>query len=319
VAGEEQLQWERDNARLAAIGAALSAILAIAAGLYLTSKIQSGSDDDAIDQIKLIHAHKTDLVISSVIQGISTALLAIPLYYLFRATRLRRPQLPAGIRFVILLAPILGGVTSVIHQIQTAKVTDKIVAQLPLNVKIAEDRIKDEVGHGAIVAVGGIGTAAALGIAFMFTLISLNAMRAGLLSRFMGILGIIVGVLVVIPLQGQLPFPVVQVFWLGALAVLFLDRWPPPGRGPAWESTEAIPWPTAQERRDELSGGPAEPRPARGGWGARARTPEPVEQVEVEDEDAAEDPHTSQHTREAARPRESPTHPRSKKRKRKRR
>ena len=42
-------------------------------------------------------------------------------------------------------------------------------------------------------------------IALGFVLISLNAMRAGLLTRFMGVLGIIVGALLVFPI----PSPVV--------------------------------------------------------------------------------------------------------------
>ena len=72
-------------------------------------------------------------------------------------------------------------------------------------------------------------------------MIALNAMRAGLLSRFMGILGIFVGVVLVIPLGVQ----ILQLFWFAALGLLFLGRWPG-GRGPAWETGEAIPWPGAR-------------------------------------------------------------------------
>jgi hypothetical protein len=139
----------------------------------------------------------------------------------------------------------------------------------------------------------------------MFILVSLNAMRAGLLSRFMGVLGIIVGVLLVIPLQGDLP--VVQVYFLAALAAMFLNQWPG-GRGPAWDTGEAIPWPSAAEKRDALSGG----EPTARGRPGRQRT----EEADVEDEPLHDEP---LHTREAARPRASAQHPRSKKRKRKRR
>jgi hypothetical protein len=76
-------------------------------------------------------------------------------------------------------------------------------------------------------------------------------MRAGVLSKFMGIVGIIVGVLFVIPILGSVP--IVEVFWVGALGLLFLDRWPQGGRGPAWDSGEAIPWPTAQDRAAEMA------------------------------------------------------------------
>jgi hypothetical protein len=41
---------------------------------------------------------------------------------------------------------------------------------------------------------------------------------------------------------------VLMAFWLGAAGSLFLGNWPG-GRGPAWESGEPDPWPTAAERR----------------------------------------------------------------------
>jgi hypothetical protein len=307
VGREEQLRWERDNAQWAAIAAALSAILTIAAGLYFRSKV-TGSPDDNVEGIILVHANKGDLLVSSILQAFGTALLAAPLYYLFRAVRARREQLPAPIRYLVIGAPIVGAVVSIIHQIQLNSVSDKVVKLLPLPPDAAKQLVTDRLGEGGVVAVSGLGTAAGLGIAFMFILISLNAMRAGLLSRFMGILGIIVGVLLVIPLQGNLP--VVQVFFMGALAALFLDRWPQ-GRGPAWASGTEIPWPSAAETRDARMGGDGA---ARGRPGRVAADPD----VSLEGDDDVID--APVHTREAARPRaSSPTHPRSKKRKRKRR
>ncbi len=41
---------------------------------------------------------------------------------------------------------------------------------------------------------------------------------------------------------------IVEIFWLGSLAYLFLGRWPG-GRGAAWESGQAEPWPTPAQRR----------------------------------------------------------------------
>jgi hypothetical protein len=83
-------------------------------------------------------------------------------------------------------------------------------------------------------------------------------MRAGLLSRFMGILGIIAGFLVVIPI---LPGAFIQLFWIVALGMLFLGRWPN-GRGPAWSVLEPVPWPTAadaQAARQAAEKGEPEP------------------------------------------------------------
>ena len=78
-------------------------------------------------------------------------------------------------------------------------------------------------------------------------MISLNAMRAGLVSRLVGTLGIIVGVLYVIPIGIQ----ILQLFWLGGLGLLFLNRWPG-GRGPAWQTGEEIAWPGAAQQRQEI-------------------------------------------------------------------
>ena len=100
-------------------------------------------------------------------------------------------------------------------------------------------------------------------------MVGVNGMRVGLLSRFMGVLAIIVGALLVLPLipGGQ---GVVQIFWTAALGALFLGRWPG-GRGPAWESGMAEPWPTAADRRQasaETTEQPTDPVPGEGDDGA---------------------------------------------------
>jgi hypothetical protein len=46
------------------------------------------------------------------------------------------------------------------------------------------------------------------------------------------------------------PIPIVQVYWLGALAMLFAGR-NPSGTPPAWQSGEAMPWPSAAEMREQ--------------------------------------------------------------------
>jgi hypothetical protein len=60
----------------------------------------------------------------------------------------------------------------------------------------------------------------------------------------MGIMGVLLGGLFVLPLIAS---PIIQLFWLIALGALFINRWPG-GRGPAWETGEEIPWPSAQDR-----------------------------------------------------------------------
>ncbi len=116
------------------------------------------------------------------------------------------------------------------------------------------------------------------GFGISFVLLALNGMRVGLLTRFMGVLGIIVGVLFVIPLGASLP--IVQAFWLIALGALFLGKWPA-GLPPAWVTGEAQPWPTQQELREariartsDDDDDDEEERPRRAGRRERAEPPE---------------------------------------------
>jgi hypothetical protein len=96
------------------------------------------------------------------------------------------------------------------------------------------------------------------GFALGFTLIMLclNAMRAGLLTRFMGVLGMIVGATFVLPLDQQ---GVIRAFWLIALGFLIYGRWPS-GTPQAWQTGEAVPWPSQAELREQRARG-SEPLP----------------------------------------------------------
>jgi hypothetical protein len=104
-----------------------------------------------------------------------------------------------------------------------------------------------------------------LALVAAYFLVSLNAMRAGLLTRFLGILGVIVGALVIIRIG---PLPLVSTFWLLSLAAVFAGR-RPGGELPAWRTGREEPWPTAQEtaaaRAKERGEKPPEPEPVTAG------------------------------------------------------
>ena len=250
---QEQVSWEARVGRIVAIAAFASAVLLIGSLIYSSSTLNQHTND-TVDGLYLLHAHKGEVFVTTLLQGLSTALLAAPLWFLYKVTRYRRQELPPLARYLALLAPPAAAILSIIRQIQVAKISDKVVTHLsanPLPPHDANQYAKDQLAQGTVQLVGGLALAAGLGLAFAFIMISLNAMRSGVLSKFMGIIGIIVGVLFVIPLLGTVP--IVEVFWVAALGMLFLGRWPQGGRGPAWESGEAIPWPTAQDRAGEAA------------------------------------------------------------------
>ncbi len=69
-------------------------------------------------------------------------------------------------------------------------------------------------------ALALIYTVGELAVAATFVLVSLRAMRVGLLTRMMGTVGIIGGVLFLIPLT---PLPVVQALWLIFFGAMLLS------------------------------------------------------------------------------------------------
>ena len=91
--------------------------------------------------------------------------------------------------------------------------------------------------------IEGLRSAGVVSLAFLYVMLPLRARRVGLLTPFMSILGIIVGVLIVLRhARHRADHPGVLA---GRAGLLLLGKWPG-GRGPAWESGEAEPWPYAR-------------------------------------------------------------------------
>ena len=111
---------------------------------------------------------------------------------------------------------------------------------------------------GLVLATQILHQTAGLLTAFAFVLVSINAMRVGLLTRFMGALGVIVGAVFVIPIGSSF---IIQGFWMVAVGFMLIGRFPG-GRPPAWDTGHAEPWPTQQELREARSGVAGKPEPA---------------------------------------------------------
>ncbi len=240
---EEQLEWEARWARPAAAAAFGAALFLVAGFATLVASLSSTPGGGDRQRLLEIDSHVPQLVTISALDALAVALMIGPLLYLFGATRPRRPEIPAAARLLAVVGPLLYAALRLALTFVQIDIAGDFAA-LPAGFQTDEigERLLSDSALGTVQLMG-LGASLALG--FPFVLIALSAMRAGLLSRFIGVLGIIVGVLYVIPLLGGGP-PVVAIFWLGALAALFLDRWPG-GRGPAWASGEAVPWPSAME------------------------------------------------------------------------
>ncbi|MGH2837567.1 MAG: DUF4386 family protein [Thermoleophilaceae bacterium] len=272
----EQLAWEARAGKPAAVCSFLAAVMAIAAGVYLPAAL-SNSESGADGLLQSADREPADFIVAGVLQGVGLLLLIPPLLYLFRAARYREPRLMPAAAILTVLGAVTLGVITMLRQLELIDIADGFVPGRGDVEEAAEDYIEDELSP----AFQGIGLGGSIALAFGVVMIALNAMRAGLLSRFMGILGIFVGIVLVIPLGVQ----ILQLFWFAALGLMFLDRWPA-GRGPAWETGEAIPWPGAAEQREEIERRRAEQEQAE----APAPAPEPEPEPQPESAPEGERP-----------------------------
>ena len=266
----EQLDWEARWAKPAAAAGFAAALLLIPATVLRQIALDGAADDDR-KVLTAIDANAGTFLASSALQLLSFVAIAGVLYYLGRAVLARRPELPQALIWLGVIGPLLLGVAGILSDLDRLDIADRFLSSDPQSAERAENLLEDR-----SVLSTSIGAAGTFALALAFVLFSINAIRVGLLTRFMGVIGAIVGALYIIPLG---PGPVILLFWLLAIGVLFAGRWPG-GRGPAWETGEAIEWPSGRvgapaDEGDEGDEAPVEEpsAPAAGNGGpAPART-----------------------------------------------
>ena len=237
---EDQLTWERRWAPRVGLAAFGAAAFMVGSFLVQLPLLRDRTKNEA-DTLRSVHKHVSGYVAGGALQLVSMLFIVVVLWYLYRAAKHRRPQTPAIAIVLGIAGPIIFGVAGAIGPF----VVKHYAAEFAAGANQSNQHAKDLVSGSAAAAFGIITPAAGLAFAFAMIMTNVNAMRAGLVSTFVGILGVIGGLLFVLPLG---PPQLLIFFWLLSIGVVVLDRWPG-GRGPAWASGEAEKWPSAMERR----------------------------------------------------------------------
>jgi hypothetical protein len=265
---QKQLEWEARQRPRAGI-AAIVAVLTMLGGLIGT--VQLGNDvpnpsgietlqravkPGPVDQLPTLQIaaleYLTDHQAAWLLLGVLGMIGAIAggwsMGFLAVATRARRPELRRWVVYLPIVGGVLAGLAFFLREVAQLVHANQVLDG-PRTVAEATN-----IG-GLLIFASALGFFGQLATAGGYVLVSLHAMRAGLLTRLLGTLGIGAGVFTILPI---LPFgPLLQLLLQAALALMFFRLWMG-GIPPAWESGRAEPWPS----RKPLPPTPPAPQPA---------------------------------------------------------
>ena len=272
-----------------AMPVALATFAALAMLIVSTIVVSSVSGDGEAEILRAADAHRSDIVLSSILQALGLALLVLPLVFLFRAAQARSERVRPQLIGLVVAAPLFlagGALCNAIATNEAAKDFADGKASADLSVKeatrdcvsdrgddkaqfredfgsgraavgeCASEKVEDDAATNAVADAGvrglatGLSLGGRLGLAFALAYSCLWAMRTGLLTRFWGSLGMALGIAALLLL---IQFTLLWFLYFALLAA----GWVPGGRPPAWAAGEAIPWPTPGEK----AAGELEPKP----------------------------------------------------------
>jgi uncharacterized protein DUF4386 len=181
--------------------------------------------------LRFVDKHSSALIGAAVLRAAGLVLLVFVAVHLYRAIKARRPDEPGVVLVMGVYGPIAWAVGTLAVAVVLAISASNFTGREFQTIDAADDAFRTARLLG-LAALSGL-----LALAFWLVKGCLDAMRVGLLNRFMGVLGIVLGPALVVTPFGSFLLPV----WLIALGALYLGFWPR-GVPPAWTEGRAIPW-----------------------------------------------------------------------------
>jgi hypothetical protein len=237
----QQIADERRRGRRAAVAAVAAAALSVAAAIWSQSLSSDAPERNGPALLRFFDRHSGQLIGSSTLRGLALLLLLAVTLHLYRATKARRPEEPPVVLAMGVYGPIAAGIGTIAVGLALAAAASSFADREFQTIDAADDAFR------TVQLIGLLSFSGSLALAFWFVKGCLDAMRVGLLSRPIGVVGIMLGPGLVV-FSGLFQF--VLPLWLLAVATVFagiaLRALPP-----AWEAGEAVVPPSARERFGE--------------------------------------------------------------------
>jgi hypothetical protein len=222
-------------------------------------------------EVRFYDHHVFGLIGGALLSSLAVGALVFVLLFLFDSARFRRSQTASIIRPLVLVGGTALAVLTVLAEIVQALAAHSFVTGHDFTTSAVEHVFTKNV----LYEILGFATPLAA-LAFVAGMISLmvSTVRVGLQPRWLGILGGVGAVILLIPSQ---ELSLITAFWMVATGILLMGRFPG-GDPPAWPAGAARPWPSqvqARASRDAQRGGGS--GGGRRGRGKEAAVPEPVQ------------------------------------------
>jgi hypothetical protein len=237
---EEQLAFESHQRPRQIVFAAAGGLLLIIASIIGLMGPHSAVSEETLNLITEHHRSGYD-IFATILNSLAEISFGITLWFLWRCTRSRATKSLSYLPILTGVGVAIAAVTGIVYVLAFAHIASEFVATGAQTYDEA-NRLESS---GVIALCKILGQLGALLIAVSFVLVSLQSMRVGLLPKFMGYVGMLAGALFLFPITA---IPIVQLFWLLALAMLFAGRWPD-GVPAAWKTGQAEAWPSSTEMR----------------------------------------------------------------------
>jgi hypothetical protein len=244
MTAQDQLAYEARLRPRQTIVAGVAAVALVAAAAIQLVGPQSKVSELTVQLLLINQRFPLDLI-GAVLQGLGVLALVWTLAFLFDVAKARRPEMAQPTRIIILIAGVVSAVGATVYAAILAVKAHQFATQ-GLQTYTQANHLTT---GAALPVLQTLDIAAQFALDICLILISLNAMRVGLLTRFIGYTGIVVGIAGML-LIGSAPAAALEVFYVGALGYLFSGHWPG-GEPPAWRTGQAEPWPSSAEMREK--------------------------------------------------------------------
>jgi hypothetical protein len=224
-------------------------------------------------EVRFYDHHAAGLIAGAVLSALAIGVLVFVLLFLFDAARFRRPRTAPVARILILAGGIGLPVLTVLGEIVQAIAAHNFVTGHDFTTHAVEHVLTKNTAYEIL---GYVTPLAAIALAAGMVTLMVSSVRVGLQPRWMGIVGGVGGLVLLVPSQ---ELSLITAFWMVGTGVLLMGRFPG-GDPPAWTTGVARPGPSqiaARAARDARRGERSPKGAAKRGASASNAVPEPVQ------------------------------------------